>query len=154
MKCPFCGTPDSRVIDTRPHDDGMRIRRRRLCDKCGMRFTTFETAERATVWVVKKDGSRQEFDPQKVYNSMVRACRKQSVSVEQLRAVVADIEKALYSSPEHEMTTVQIGEHVLSSLWDLDKVAYIRFASVYRDFTDIETFSSEINKMVKKDRRK
>jgi len=152
MKCPFCGTPDSRVIDTRPQDDGEKIRRRRLCEKCGMRFTTFETTERATVWVVKKSGVREVFDPQKVLSSMVRACKKQTIPLEDLENVVRELETMIYSSPKHEITSVEIGEHILEKLRDLDEVAYIRFASVYRDFSDIESFSQEIKKMKKQDR--
>lgn len=147
MRCPSCGAPDTRVIDTRPHEDGMKIRRRRVCDRCGMRFTTFEISEKATIWVIKKDGSRQEFDPQKVYSSMVRAFRKQSVNVEKLRGIVAELEKKLYSTPDHEIRSVDIGEFVLSKLRDLDEVAYIRFASVYRDFPNAQAFTEEIKKL-------
>ncbi|HOP11268.1 MAG TPA: transcriptional regulator NrdR [Oscillospiraceae bacterium] len=149
MKCPFCGTPDSRVIDTRPQDDGEKIRRRRLCEKCGMRFTTIETTERSTVWVVKKSGAREAFDPQKVLSSMVRACKKQTIPLEELENVVRGLETMIYSSPKHEIASVEIGEYILEKLRDLDEVAYIRFASVYRDFSDIESFSREI-KMMKK----
>lgn len=149
MRCPFCGAPDSRVIDTRPHEDGLRIRRRRLCEKCNMRFTTFETAERAVIWVVKRDGGREEFDANKMLNSMVRACRKQTISLEKLQGVVNELESRLYAGPEHEITSVQIGEFVMARLRDIDEVAYIRFASVYRDFTDAEAFYREIKKLVK-----
>ncbi|HPS35254.1 MAG TPA: transcriptional regulator NrdR [Oscillospiraceae bacterium] len=153
MKCPFCGTPDSRVIDTRPQDDGEKIRRRRLCEKCGMRFTTLETTERATVWVVKKSGAREVFDPQKVLSSMVRACKKQTIPLETLENVVRGLETLIYSSPKHEITTVEIGEYILEKLRDLDEVAYIRFASVYRDFSDIESFSREIKKLKKQNNK-
>lgn len=152
MKCPFCGTPDSRVIDTRPQDDGEKIRRRRLCEKCGMRFTTLETTERSTVWVVKKSGVREAFDPQKVLTSMVRACKKQTIPLEELENVVRGLETMIYSSPKHEITSVQIGEYILEKLRDLDEVAYIRFASVYRDFSDIESFSREIKQMKKQNK--
>lgn len=154
MKCPFCSAPDSRVIDTRPYEDGVKIRRRRMCEVCGMRFTTYETVDRATVWVVKKDGTREEFDPNKVLNSMIRACRKQSIKLEDLKSVVSDIEAKLYSLPEHEISSVEIGEFVMSRLRELDEVTYIRFASVYRDFTDIESFSREIKRISKRKKEK
>ncbi len=152
MKCPFCGTADSRVIDTRPQDDGEKIRRRRLCETCGMRFTTLETTERATVWVLKKSGGREAFDSQKVLTSMVRSCKKQTIPLEELENVVRGLEAVIYSSPKHEITSVEIGEYILEKLRDLDEVAYIRFASVYRDFSDIESFSNEIKKMKKQNK--
>lgn len=147
MKCPFCGEPDTKVIDTRPHDDGEKIRRRRLCEKCNMRFTTYETVDRATVWVVKKDGSREPFNGEKLLTSMVRACRKQSVSLERLKEVVSAMEARLLSAPEREITSVEIGEFVLEHLREIDEVACVRFASVYREFSDIDSFYSEITKM-------
>lgn len=147
MKCPFCGEPDTKVIDTRPHDDGEKIRRRRLCEKCGMRFTTFETVDRATVWVVKKDGSREPFNGEKLLTSMVRACRKQSVSIDKLKKVVSEMEARLFSGSEREISSVEIGEFVLTRLRQIDEVACVRFASVYRDFSDIDSFYGEIMKM-------
>lgn len=147
MKCPFCGQPDTKVIDTRPHDDGEKIRRRRLCEKCNMRFTTYETVDRATVWVVKKDGSREPFNGEKLLTSMVRACRKQSVSIDRLKKVVSEMETRLFSSSDREISSVEIGEFVLERLRQIDEVACVRFASVYRDFSDIDSFYGEIMKM-------
>ncbi|MBQ3141000.1 MAG: transcriptional repressor NrdR [Clostridia bacterium] len=147
MKCPFCGQPDTKVIDTRPHDDGEKIRRRRLCEKCNMRFTTYETVDRATVWVVKKDGSREPFNGEKLLTSMVRACRKQSVSIDRLKKVVSEMETRLFSSSDREISSVEIGEFVLERLRKIDEVACVRFASVYRDFSDIDSFYGEIMKM-------
>ena len=148
MKCPVCGKPDTKVIDSRPVDDSSKIRRRRECEACQFRFTTFEHIERSPVWVIKKDGSREEFDRNKVLNSMLRACRKHSISVEVLEKVVDEIESRLLGSQEREISSIEIGEIVLSRLRELDEVAYIRFASVYRDFSDVNTFFKEIKKIV------
>lgn len=147
MKCPFCMTPDSRVIDTRPHNEGSKIKRRRLCEACGMRFTTFESIDRGTVWVIKRGGERQEFDTNKMLDSMVRACKKQSIALTDLKQVVSEFESKIYSLPEQEITTAEIGEFIMSKLLVLDEVTYIRFASVYKDFTDIDSFSREIKKI-------
>ena len=149
MKCPFCGQPDTKVIDTRPHDDGEKIRRRRLCEKCNMRFTTYETVDRATVWVVKKDGSREPFNGEKLLTSMVRACRKQSVSIDRLKKVVSEMETRLFSRSDREISSVEIGEFVLERLRKIDEVACVRFASVYRQFQAASDFISEIKGLKK-----
>ena len=142
MKCPFCGYEESKVIDSRPTDEGERIRRRRECISCGKRFTTYEIIESVPIVVVKKDKSREVFDRDKLFNGMMRACEKRPVSVEV-------IEKAeLQNSLDREVTSVKIGEFVMDKLKDIDEVAYVRFASVYRQFKDINTFMSELKKLL------
>ncbi|MBQ4267790.1 MAG: transcriptional repressor NrdR, partial [Clostridia bacterium] len=134
MKCPFCGYEESKVIDSRPTDEGEKIRRRRECISCGKRFTTYEIIESVPIVVVKKDKSRQAFDRVKLFNGMLRACEKRPVSIEQLDKVVSEIEAELQNSLDREVTSVHIGELVMDKLKELDEVAYIRFASVYRQF--------------------
>ena len=148
MKCPFCGYEESRVVDSRPADDGERIRRRRECLGCGKRFTTYETVESLPMVVIKKDGSRQSFDKRKVLNGMIRACEKRPVSLAALETAALDIEQILQNSLEREVSTGQIGELVMERLKPLDEVAYVRFASVYRQFKDIDTFMKELNKLL------
>ena len=148
MKCPFCGEDNTRVIDSRPADDNSSIRRRRLCDACQKRFTTYEIIERLPLVVVKRDGSRQTFDRVKLINGMVRACEKRPVSLPQLESIADDIEQELQSSLEREVSTVAIGEMVMSRLKAVDEVAYVRFASVYRSFKDINTFMEELTKLL------
>ena len=148
MKCPFCAYAESKVIDSRPAEEGASIRRRRECLACGKRFTTYEIIERMPLVVVKRDGSRQSFDKVKLINGMVRACEKRPVSLARLEAVADDIEQELQSHLERETRTVEIGEMVMSKLKDIDEVAYVRFASVYRSFKDINTFMDELSKLL------
>ena len=150
MRCPYCNAPESKVIDSRPTDESNSIRRRRECLGCGKRFTTYETVESVPLVVVKKDGSRQSFDKQKILNSMLRACDKRSVSLETLERAVSDIEQRLLNSMDREIPTDRVGELVMDSLKGIDQVAYVRFASVYRQFQDIDTFMAELNKLLGK----
>ena len=153
MKCPFCGYSESKVIDSRPAEEGATIRRRRECLACQKRFTTYEIIERLPLVVVKRDGSRQTFDRVKLINGMVRACEKRPVTLAQLESIADDIEQELQSSLEREVSTVAIGEMVMSRLKEVDEVAYVRFASVYRQFTDVNTFIKEIEKLIGKQDR-
>lgn len=148
MKCPFCGYEESKVIDSRPTDEGEKIRRRRECISCGKRFTTYEIIESVPIVVVKKDKSRQAFDRVKLFNGMLRACEKRPVSIEQLDKVVSEIEADIQNSLDREVTSVHIGELVMDKLKELDEVAYVRFASVYRQFKDINTFMDELAKLL------
>ncbi len=148
MKCPYCGYADSKVIDSRPADDGATIRRRRECMACNRRFTTYEIMERLPIVVVKRDGSRQSFDKLKVMNGMIRACEKRPVPLSALEQVADEIETELQSALEREVSTSEIGEMVMLRLKDLDEVAYVRFASVYRQFKDINTFMDELTKLL------
>lgn len=146
MKCPFCSYEESKVIDSRPTDE--RIRRRRECISCGKRFTTYEIIETVPIVVVKKDKSRESFDRIKLFNGMLSACEKRPVSTEQLEKVVAEIETELQNSLDREVTSIHIGELVMERLKELDEVAYVRFASVYREFRDINTFMNELAKLL------
>lgn len=148
MKCPFCGYEESKVIDSRPTDEGEKIRRRRECISCAKRFTTYEIIESVPIIVVKKDKSRQAFDRVKLFNGMLRACEKRPVSIEQIDKVVSEIEAELQNSLDREVTSVHIGELVMERLKELDEVAYVRFASVYRQFKDINTFMDELAKLL------
>ncbi len=148
MKCPFCSNLESKVVDSRPSDEGSSIRRRRECLECHKRFTTYETMESLPLVVIKKDGSRQTFDKSKLLNGMIRACEKRPVSFDTLNAIAADIEQSLQNEMEREISSVEIGEQVMSRLKSVDEVAYVRFASVYRQFKDINTFMSELNKLL------
>ena len=148
MKCPFCGYTESKVIDSRPAEEGATIRRRRECLACQKRFTTYETIERLPLVVVKRDGSRQSFDKVKLINGMVRACEKRPVPLATLEGIADDIEQELQSNLEREVKTVDIGEMVMSRLKNVDEVAYVRFASVYRSFKDINTFMEELTKLL------
>ena len=150
MKCPFCGYTDSRVIDSRPTDEDSRIRRRRECIQCNKRFTTYEIVESLPIVVVKKDKSREPFDRNKVLGGLLRACEKRPVSIERLDKAVDDIEAQIQNSLEREVSTTKIGEYVMEQLMDIDDVAYIRFASVYREFRDIDSFMQEIRRLNKK----
>lgn len=147
MKCPYCGYEDSKVIDSRPAED--RIRRRRECLKCEKRFTTFEAVEHAPLIVVKKDGSRQEFNREKLLNSLLRACNKRPVSYDVLSKAVDDIETTILNELEREVPSSRIGELSMEKLRDIDDVAYVRFASVYRQFKDINTFMEELKSILK-----
>ena len=148
MKCPYCGAEDTKVIDSRPADN--TIRRRRQCEQCGKRFTTYERVEATPLVVIKKDEVREEFDRSKIERGILRACHKRPVSVDQITALVDEIENELMSSGEKEISSKAIGELVMKKLAGLDDVAYVRFASVYREFKDVETFLREIEKLVKK----
>ena len=148
MKCPYCGYAESKVIDSRPADEGSTIRRRRECLMCAKRFTTYEKVERMPLVVVKRDGSRQTFDKVKLINGMVRACEKRPVPLYEIEAIADTIESDLQSALEREITTSEIGEMVMLRLKDLDEVAYVRFASVYRQFKDINTFMEELTKLL------
>ncbi len=148
MKCPFCGCEESKVIDSRPTDEGERIRRRRECIGCFKRFTTYEIIESVPVIVVKKDKSREVFDRNKLFNGLLRACEKRPVSLESIEHAVDEIEATLQNSLDREVTSVRIGELAMDKLKDLDEVAYVRFASVYRQFKDINTFMDELAKLL------
>ena len=147
MKCPYCGAEESKVIDSRPTEDNERIRRRRECLSCHMRFTTYEVVETVPLVVVKKDSSREPFDRQKLLNAMVRACAKRPVSYESLERAVSSIEQTLLSSYDREIPSVRIGELTMQELKKIDEVAYVRFASVYRQFADVESFFNELQKL-------
>ena len=149
MRCPFCSYTESKVIDSRPAEEGASIRRRRECLSCGKRFTTYEIIERLPLLVVKKDGSRQSFDRTKVINGLVKACEKRPVSAEQIEKIADEIEQELQGMLEREVPSERVGERVMKHLKDLDEVAYVRFASVYRSFKDINTFLEELNKLLK-----
>lgn len=142
MKCPYCGELESKVIDSRPTEDGEKIRRRRECLRCGKRFTTYEIVETVPLMVIKKDRSRQVFDRQKLLGGMLRACEKRPVSYEMLERAVDNIEQSLLNSYEREVTSIHIGELAMKELKKIDEVAYVRFASVYRQFSDLNTFMS------------
>lgn len=148
MKCPYCGYNESKVVDSRPTDEEAAIRRRRECEKCGKRFTTYEKVEGLPLIVVKKDGSREVYQRNKIINGLLRACQKRPVSVSQIEALVDDIEKELYNSMEKEIDSKKIGEMVMDRLRKIDDVAYVRFASVYRQFKDINTFLEELHKLI------
>ncbi|MCI9403793.1 MAG: transcriptional repressor NrdR [Oscillospiraceae bacterium] len=148
MKCPFCGYLDSKVVDSRPTEDGASIRRRRECLSCHKRFTTFEVMETLPIIVIKKDGSRQSFDRNKLLNSMLRACEKRTVSIETLSKIADEIEQTLQNEMNREISSNRIGELVMDKLKDVDEVSYVRFASVYRQFKDISTFMTELNKLL------
>lgn len=148
MKCPYCSYEESKVIDSRSADDGERIRRRRECLRCGKRFTTHEVIETVPIIVVKRDKSREVFDRNKLTDGILRACEKRPVSIEQIENMVNDIEAQLQSSLDREITSKQIGELAMDQLKNIDEVSYVRFASVYRQFKDINTFMDELNKLL------
>ena len=148
MKCPFCAHEESKVIDSRPTDEGERIRRRRECLKCGKRFTTYEIIESLPIIVIKRDKSREVFDRQKLMTGMLRACEKRPVSIETLDRAIDEIEALIQNSLDREVKSEKIGELVMEKLKEIDEVAYVRFASVYRQFKDINTFMAELNKLL------
>ena len=148
MKCPYCGFEESKVVDSRHSDDHSSIRRRRECLSCGHRFTTYEMVEVTPVIVIKRDGTRQTFDRNKVLNGMLRACEKRPVALHDIEAAVADIEQNLQNALDHEIPSSAIGELVMERLKPLDEVAYVRFASVYRQFKDINSFMAELNRIL------
>ncbi len=149
MRCPFCSYSESKVIDSRPAEEGATIRRRRECLSCSKRFTTYEVMERLPLLIIKKDGSRQIFQKEKLLNGMVRACEKRPVQMIKLERIADDIEQEIQSSLEREIPSKKVGEMVMDRLKDIDEVAYVRFASVYRQFKDINTFMDELNKLLK-----
>ena len=148
MKCPFCGYAESKVMDSRPTDEGARIRRRRECLQCGKRFTTYEIIESLPIVIVKRDKSREVFDRQKLFNGMLRACQKRPVSMQVLERAVDEIEATLQNSLEREVPASKIGELAMEKLRGIDEVAYVRFASVYRQFKDVQSFKDEISKLM------
>ena len=150
MRCLYCGCTESKVIDSRSADDDRTIRRRRECMGCGKRFTTYETIEMTPVLVIKSDGNRQAFDSGKIKRGIIKAAEKRPIPIEKIDALVEDITKRLYTSMEQEVTSKQIGEMVMEGLKQLDEVAYVRYASVYRSFTDIPSFMAELQRMMEK----
>lgn len=148
MKCPFCDFADSKVIDSRPTEEGSSIRRRRECIECGRRFTTYEKIESVPIMVIKKDETREPFDRNKILTGIIRACQKRPVQTEKMVEIVDNIESELQNMMDREVTSVQIGEMVMAELKKIDDVAYVRFASVYRQFKDINTFLAEVNKLL------
>ena len=148
MKCPFCGYEESKVVDSRPADDGERIRRRRECLGCGKRFTTYEVIETLPVIVIKKDKSREAFDRNKLINGLLRACANRPISIAEIEKIVDDIEAKLQNSLDREVTSTLIGEYAMDALKEIDEVAYVRFASVYRQFKDINSFMDELKKLI------
>ena len=148
MRCPFCDSADTKVIDSRPTEEGHAIRRRRGCDKCNRRFTTYEKVEETILMVIKKDGRREAFDRTKILNGIIKACEKRPVTMAQMEAIVSDIERTISNTMEKEIESYDIGELIMNHLKDVDEVAYVRFASVYRQFTDVNTFVKEIEKLI------
>lgn len=150
MKCPFCSSEDTRVIDSRPADEGSSIRRRRVCDECGKRFTTYEKVETIPLIVIKKDNNREAYDRTKIEGGVWRACHKRPVSVDDINRLVDEVETEVFGREEKEVQSQVIGELVMNKLKDLDAVAYVRFASVYREFKDVNTFMDELKKILDK----
>ena len=148
MKCPFCNQENTRVIVSRPVPDNNSLRRRRQCDECGKRFTTYEKIETIPLTVIKKDQSREEYDRAKIQDGVMRACYKRPISVEQIEKVIDDIETEIFNKEEREIPSTEIGEIVMNRLKDLDAVTYVRFASVYREFKDVNTFMDELKKIL------
>ena len=150
VRCPYCAYPESKVIDSRPTDESSSIRRRRECLSCGKRFTTYEIVERVPMVVVKKDGSRQTFDRGKILGGLIKACEKRPVPMDTLERAASRIEQKLVNSMDREIPSVRIGELVMEELKDIDQVAYVRFASVYRQFKDLDSFMDELNRLLEK----
>ena len=150
MKWPFCGYGDSKVLDTRPTDEGNTIRRRRECLNCQKRFTTYEKIEQSPIMVIKKDGNRQAFDREKIIRGMIKSCEKRPVSAADIEDAVNNIEKKIENSMKKEISSLEVGEMVMEELKDLDEVSYVRFASVYREFKDLQSFVDELENFVKK----
>ncbi|HAQ51707.1 MAG TPA: transcriptional regulator NrdR [Lachnospiraceae bacterium] len=150
MKCPFCSSENTRVIDSRPADDNNSIRRRRLCDECNKRFTTYEKVETIPLIVIKKDNNREQYDRAKIESGVLRACHKRPVPAADIAKLVDDVESEIFSREEKEISSDVIGEILMDKIKDLDAVAYVRFASVYREFKDVNTFMNELKKMLDK----
>ena len=153
MKCPYCSSENTRVIDSRPADDNNSIRRRRLCDDCGKRFTTYEKVETIPLIIIKKDNNREQYSRQKIENGIIRACYKRPVPTEKIQQAVNNIETKVFSLEEKEIPSSVVGELVMDELKDLDEVAYVRFASVYREFKDVNTFMDELKKILDKEEK-
>jgi transcriptional repressor NrdR len=151
VKCPYCNAVDTKVIDSRPADDNSSIRRRRQCESCGRRFTTYEKLETMPLMVIKKDNSRETYDRSKIEAGIIHSCHKRPVSIQQIKAMIDEIENEIFNKDEKEVATSSIGELVMEKLKDLDEVAYVRFASVYREFKDVNTFMEEIGKLLKRE---
>lgn len=149
MKCPFCSNEDTKVVDTRSMDDNTSIRRRRLCEKCNERFTTYEKIDTIPIAVVKRDFSREKFDRDKILKGVILACNKRPVSIDDMENIVRDIENKIFSMQKKEISTEYIGELVMEKLKDLDCISYVRFASVYREFKDLDSFKQEVEKLLK-----
>ena len=149
MKCPYCGKDNTRVVDSRPADDGASIRRRRECDSCGRRYTTYEKVETIPLIVIKKDNNREAYDRSKIERGLLRACHKRPVPVDQINRLLDEVESCIFEQEEREIRSSRIGEMVMERLMKLDSVAYVRFASVYREFKDVNTFLEELKKMLK-----
>lgn len=150
MKCPYCSATDTRVIDSRPAEDGSSIRRRRCCDECGKRFTTYEKVETIPLIVIKKDNNREQYDRSKIESGILSACYKRPISAADIQKTIEKIETEIFNREEKEIPTSVIGEIVMEKLKELDEVAYVRFASIYREFKDVNTFMSEIKKILEK----
>lgn len=150
MKCPFCSSENTRVIDSRPADDNNSIRRRRMCDECGKRFTTYEKVETIPLIVIKKDNNREQYDRTKIEAGVLRACHKRPISVNDINKLIDEVETEIFAREEKEIASDEIGAIVMDKIKDLDDVAYVRFASVYREFKDVNTFMSELKKMLDK----
>ena len=148
MKCPFCNHENTRVIDSRPAEDNNSIRRRRVCDECGKRFTTYEKVETIPLIIIKKDNNREAYDRSKIESGILRACHKRPVSAEQITRLIDEVETEIFNMEEKEISAEVIGELIMNKLKDLDPVAYVRFASVYREFKDVNTFMDELKKMI------
>ena len=148
MKCPYCSNPDTRVIDSRPAEDGNSIRRRRSCDSCGKRFTTYEKVETIPLIIIKKDNNREQYNRKKIETGVLRACYKRPVSAEEIQKTIDSIETEIFNQEEKELSSNVIGEIVMEKLKELDEVAYVRFASVYREFKDVNTFMTELKKIL------
>ena len=148
MKCPYCSSENTRVIDSRPADDNNSIRRRRMCDECGKRFTTYEKVETIPLIVVKKDNNREQYDRAKIEAGVLRACHKLPISVAEMNQLIDDVETDIFNREEKEIPSLVIGELLMEKLKNLNAVAYVRFASVYREFKDVETFMNELKKML------
>lgn len=148
MKCPFCGSENTRVIDSRPADDNNSIRRRRLCDECGKRFTTYEKVETIPLIIIKKDNNREQYDRKKIEAGVLRACHKRPISVDRITKMIDEVEIEIFNREEKEISSSLIGELLMDKIKDLDPVAYVRFASVYREFKDVNTFMNELKKML------
>ena len=153
MKCPYCSSENTRVIDSRPADDNNSIRRRRLCDDCGKRFTTYEKIETIPLIIIKKDNNREQYSRQKIENGIIQACYKRPVPTEKIQQAVNNIETKVFSLEEKEIPSSVVGELVMDELKDLDEVAYVRFASVYREFKDVNTFMDELKKILDKEEK-
>lgn len=150
MKCPYCGEDATKVVDSRPADDNCSIRRRRQCEHCGKRYTTYEKVETIPFMIIKKDESREPYDRSKIEDGIVRACHKRPVSIQQINELVDEVENTIFSVEAREVTSAFVGELVMEKLKDLEEVAYVRFASVYREFKDVNTFLKELEKLYKK----